>query len=149
MDRPAPQGAPAERAAPACPPVTPGMRYAAGVMAALLIGLMLAAMAAAFDLLPGNASVPFLSFWWWYAGISSVLVTAGTLARAAIPREERRVSCDPGLPRLGRILRFLWRALPLVLLAGGQYGLAALVAFLIVHVLRKLVDAILQPAQRL
>ena len=126
--------APARRAAPACLPPTPGMRAAGAALALIIIGLILAAMGAAFDLLPGNAGAPILSFWWWYAGISAVLMTAETLARAAIPREERRVSCrgDPGLPRLRRILKFLWRALPLVLLAGGHYGLAALVAFLLV-----------------
>lgn len=107
------------------------MRTIGGAAAIAHIGLTVSAMLAALGMLPGNAGVPVLTFLWWYAGFFAVVWTAGTLIRAATPSDERRASCrnDLGFPRMLDTARFLWRGLPVALLAGGHYGLAGLVAF--------------------
>ncbi len=123
----------AGRSASVCRPTTGATRVAGAAVIGVNIGLTAAAMFAAFGMLPGNADAPLLTFLGWYVGLFAVLLTAGTLARAATPRDERRASCqnDLGFPRARLIIKYLWRGLPVVLLAGGHYGLAGLVAFLI------------------
>ena len=115
---------------PACGPATGPMKVAQIGVFAILVTLTIVAFPAAAGLLPaGGGTVLTVLFWFWL--LSAAINTAQLLARAAVPHEQRSVSCDKShdWPRTMYVLRLLWRGLLIVLLVCGHYGLAALSAY--------------------
>lgn len=115
----------------ACRPNTRARMIADGVALAISMSLAGAGVLAALGV-PSVATagtVLTVLFWLWVVGTTRN--TASLLARAGIPRNQRKLECDKAgdWPRAILALRLLWRTLLIVLLVYGHYELAALLGY--------------------
>lgn len=115
---------------PACGPSTRAMQVAQITVLGMLLTLTIAGCLAVVGLLPGVEGL-VLSILYWFLALGAVVNTMQLLARAALPRDQRKPGCDDTAewPWTVSVLRWLWRGLLVLALVYAHYGLAALLAY--------------------